>query len=424
MKIEIVWLITALVFALDLVIIAVKASLTYAKLPLLMNLREGREQAVDRTVRVIEGRQFKTSLRLAVTLIHFLMAGLETYLVMVLIPEISLWLLLLFLLVGMILLTLMEFIVESIALKKPEEKAIGLSSFGGLINFVSKPFSTLLMKLLGENANIVTLTSMTEEDLRNWVEEGQAEGSLEKGEREMIYSIIQFGETLAKDIMVPRIDVLALDINATLGDARNIFEKVGHSRVPVYEDTVDNIVGLLYAKDLLSINTDDDKILDHRDLLRLAYFVPEAKKVDELLTEMQGRSMHMAIVVDEYGGVAGVVTLEDIVEEIVGEIRDEYDESEEMPFSQVGEREYIFLGRVDLDIFNEVMGSHIATENADTIGGFIYGEIGDVPTGGEILDADGVTLIVEEVVGRRITKVRAKHESNAVQEKEGENAER
>jgi CBS domain containing-hemolysin-like protein len=423
-KIEIVWLITALVFALDLVIIAVKASLTYAKLPLLMNLREGREQAVDRTVRVIEDRQFKTSLRLVVTLIHFLMAGLETYLVMVLIPEISLWLLLLFLLVGMILLTLMEFIVESITLKKPEVKAISLSSLGGLINFVSKPFSTLLMKLLGENANIVTLTSMTEEDLRNWVEEGQAEGSLEKGEREMIYSIIQFGETLAKDIMVPRIDVLALDINATLGDARNIFEKVGHSRVPVYEDTVDNIVGLLYAKDLLSINTDDDKILDHRDLLRLAYFVPEAKKVDELLTEMQGRSMHMAIVVDEYGGVAGVVTLEDIVEEIVGEIRDEYDESEEMPFSQVGEREYIFLGRVDLDIFNEVMGSHIATENADTIGGFIYGEIGDVPTGGEILDANGVTLIVEEVVGRRITKVRAKHESNEGDEKEGENAER
>ena len=135
MKIEIVWVITALVFTLDLIIIAVKASLTYAKLTLLMNLREGREQAVDRTVRVIEERRLKTSLRLAVMLIHFMAAGLETYLLMVLIPEISLWLLLLFLLVGMVLLSLIEFIVKSITLKKSEENAIGLSPFGGFINF-------------------------------------------------------------------------------------------------------------------------------------------------------------------------------------------------------------------------------------------------------------------------------------------------
>jgi len=190
--------------------------------------------------------------------------------------------------------------------------------------------------------------------------------------------------------------------------------------VPVYEDTVDNIVGLLYAKDLLNIQADQDQIANHRDLLRLAYFVPEAKKVDELLAEMQARSMHMAIVVDEYGGVAGLVTLEDIVEEIIGEIRDEYDESEEMPYEQISENEYVFLGRVDLDIFNEVMGATIATENADTIGGFIYGEIGDVPTGGEIIDAGNVTLIVDQVVGRRITKVRAKRKLSESLEREAE----
>ncbi len=178
--------------------------------------------------------------------------------------------------------------------------------------------------------------------------------------------------------------------------------------MPVYEDTVDNVVGLLYAKDLLSVQQDQDSIADHRDLLRLAYFVPESKKVDEVLAEMQSRSMHMAIVVDEYGGVAGVVTLEDIVEEIIGEIRDEYDESEELPYTQVDEGEYVFQGRVDLDIFNEVMGTDIATDNADTIGGFIYGEIGDVPSGGEELHLDGLTLVVEQVVGRRIVKVRAK----------------
>ncbi len=282
--------------------------------------------------------------------------------------------------------------------------------FGRLINVLFTPLSTMLLSLLGPNANRVTLATMTEEDLKNWVEVGQPEGSLEKGEREMIYSIFQFGDTLAKEIMVPRIDVLALDIQNTLGEARATFLRAGHSRVPVYEDTVDNVVGLLYAKDLLSLQQDDDRIADHRDLLRLAYFVPESKKVDEVLAEMQTRSMHMAIVVDEYGGVAGVVTLEDIVEEIIGEIRDEYDESEELPYAQMAEDEYVFQGRVDLDIFNEVMGTDIATDNADTIGGFIYGEIGDVPSGGEHIKLDDLTLIVEQVVGRRIAKVRAKKE--------------
>jgi len=280
------------------------------------------------------------------------------------------------------------------------------------------PLSSLMRGLIGSNVDRVSMASMTEEDLKNWVEVGQAEGSLEKGEREMIYSIFQFGDTLAKDIMVPRIDLVALDIKATLGEARALFDSAGHSRVPVYEDTVDNIVGLLYAKDLLNIQKDDEVIANHRELLRLAYFVPEAKKVDELLAEMQGRSMHMAIVVDEYGGVAGVVTLEDIVEEIVGEIRDEYDETEEMPYVQIDEHEYVFQGRVDLDIFNEVMNADIATENADTIGGFIYGEIGDVPTGGEIIKAGGVTLIVDQVVGRRITKVRAKREDEGFYQKD------
>jgi len=137
---------------------------------------------------------------------------------------------------------------------------------------------------------------------------------------------------------------------------------------------------------------------------------------------MQTRSMHMAVVVDEYGGVAGVVTLEDIVEEIIGEIRDEYDQSEEMPYQQVGPGEYIFQGRIGLDIFNDVMETDIATENADTIGGYIYGEIGDVPLGGEKINADGVVLTVDQVVGRRISKVRAKRDKQQQIKKDAEDA--
>jgi putative hemolysin len=420
----IIWLLSAIVLLLDLLVIAVKTSLSHARLPYLLNLRESRTKVVDQTVSLIEEPHLSIGLRLAETFVHFLLVGLVTLLLVFHKPGVSVWLILLYVILLMIFLSIIEFLVESQILRATEENAIRLRNYGKLINTIFSPLSALMMRLLGSNANQVTLASMTEEDLKNWVEVGQPEGSLEKGEREMIYSIFQFGDTLAKEIMVPRIDVLAMDINDTLGEARATFDRAGHSRVPVYEDTVDNVVGLIYAKDLLSVQEDEDLIANHRELLRLAYFVPEAKKVDELLAEMQARSMHMAIVVDEYGGVAGVVTLEDIVEEIIGEIRDEYDESEEMPFLQVDDDEFLFQGRVDLDIFNEVMGSDIATDNADTIGGFIYGEIGDVPSGGEQLEVGGLILIVDQVVGRRIVKVRAKRDPAQILEEEELNANR
>ncbi|MDY6866996.1 MAG: hemolysin family protein [Chloroflexota bacterium] len=405
-----IWGLAAVMLILDLLVVAVKSSLSYARLPQLLNLRESRENVVNKTVQLIEEPNLQTGLRLALMFIHFLLAGLVPMMFFVYGTELDIWLILLILASGMFLLSLMEFAVEALILKDTEENAIRFRFFGSLFNFLFSPLSSLVMSILGPNANQAGMASMTEEDLKNWVEVGQPEGSLEKGEREMIYSIFQFGDTLAKEIMVPRIDVLAMDINDTLGEARATLVRVGHSRVPVYEDTVDNVVGLLYAKDLLSIRQDEDTIADHRDLLRLAYFVPEAKKVDELLAEMQARSMHMAIVVDEYGGVAGVVTLEDIVEEIIGEIRDEYDQSEELPYQRVSQDEFVFQGRVDLDIFNEVMETNIATENADTIGGYIYGEIGDVPTGGEKVKANGVMLTVDQVIGRRISRVRAKRD--------------
>ncbi len=418
----VLWILFAVFMVLDLIFVTVKASLYHARLPHLLSLREHREESVDKTIKLIETPQLRTSLRVAVMFAHFVLAGLITLLLMRLKPDLNFWLILLYVLIGMIVLSLIESALEAFVLKDPEEYAIKLRPMGGIINFFFMPLASLSMSLLGPNANQATMASMTEEDLKNWVEVGQPEGSLEKGEREMIYSIFQFGDTLAKEIMVPRIDVLALDCNQTLGDARETFVHAGHSRLPVYQDASEaTSSSLLYAKDLLNIQQDDDLISDHRELLRLAYFVPEAKKVDELLAEMQTRSMHMAIVVDEYGGVAGVVTLEDIVEEIIGEIRDEYDESEELPYISVDEKEYIFQGRVDLGIFNEVMGTNIATENADTIGGYIYGQIGDVPTGGETIEADGVSLKVEQVLGRRIVKVRAKHIEEAIIEKDQKN---
>jgi CBS domain containing-hemolysin-like protein len=181
----------------------------------------------------------------------------------------------------------------------------------------------------------------------------------------------------------------------------------GYSRVPVYDGRVDNVIGILYAKDLLSVWRDGNGgSVDIRSLLREPYFVPEAKKADELLAEMQLRRVHMGIVVDEYGGVAGVVTLEDIVEEIFGEIQDEYD-VEDMPYQVMDDGSYLFRGRIDLDDFNHVMDSNLPAEEADTLSGFIYGRLGHVPVTGESVAVDNLHLSVEQVSNRRIRLVRA-----------------
>jgi len=177
---------------------------------------------------------------------------------------------------------------------------------------------------------------------------------------------------------------------------------------------------VLYAKDLLRIRLGAGASSSIRELLRPAYFVPEAKKVDELLHEMQDNGMHMAIVVDEYGGMAGLVTLEDIMEEIVGEIRDEYDQSEEDLYQQISADEFLIQGRMDLDDVNELLGTHYSKEVADTLGGFIYGEMGRVPVGGEQVGVEGWTLAVEQISGRRIRKVRARRLNPTPEAKEEE----
>jgi CBS domain containing-hemolysin-like protein len=270
------------------------------------------------------------------------------------------------------------------------------------------PFVSLLVSLQGTGGVVQrNLGAVTEDELKTWVEVGQPEGGLEPDERKMIYSIFQFGDTLCREIMVPRIEVLALDVNTPLNTAINQFVESGHSRAPVYEDVIDNVVGLLYAKDLLKLHTSPADKQTIRKFLRPAYFVPESKKVDELLAEMQAKGIHLAVVVDEYGGMAGLVTLEDIVEEIVGEIRDEYDQSEERLVEKISDEEFVFLGRVALDDFNDALDTDLETDQTDTLGGYFYSQEGRVPVEGDALYFDGWRLTVEEVHGRRVGRIRA-----------------
>ena len=193
---------------------------------------------------------------------------------------------------------------------------------------------------------------VTPDEIKDLVDVGEERGSIEQDERQMIYSVFQFSDTLVREVMIPRIDVLALDVKTRLAVAHEVVVENGFSRIPVYEFSVDNVIGLLYAKDLLSAQPTSENDEDLRDRLRTPFFVPETKKIDALLPELQAQRMHMAIVVDEYGGMAGVVTLEDLVEELIGEVQDEHDPEEEVPFRQVGENEFMVYGRVDIDDLN------------------------------------------------------------------------
>lgn len=402
---------------LDLFTIAFRAAFLNASLARLLALREEMEIKVNRAVDLLHAPQdWLAASNLLQLLTRFLGASLllalfapQAWAVTTVLMELGI------LLLAVVVVFWLEWWLEVVVTHHPEAWSMRLAPYVRALTVVLSPFLVVPLAIgrrKGEAQEPVS--TVTEEELKSMVDAGHEGGVLEGDERQMIYSIFELGDTLVREIMLPRIYINALEISTPLEEAVDALIKSGHSRVPVYEESVDNILGLLYAKDLLRVwnqalaGHQGAKIDSLHSLLRPATFVPEAKKVDELLEEMQTGHVHMAMVVDEYGGIAGLVTLEDIFEEIVGEIQDEYDQSEEAPYMQVGEEEYIFQGRVEIKDFNEVMGSHLPMEETETLGGFIYEQIGRVPTSGESLQVNDLTLTIEQVIGRRIRKVRAK----------------
>jgi putative hemolysin len=250
------------------------------------------------------------------------------------------------------------------------------------------------------------------DELVRMMEIEEEEGTMEPSEREMIRGIINLEETSVHEIMVPRIDVVAVSTEDTLDDVIRVITERGYSRVPLFEETIDNVVGVLYAKDImkhLAAGGVDRSATNLRDLARPPFFVPESKRVDELLADMRANRVHLAIVVDEYGGTAGIVTIEDMLEEIVGEIEDEYDR-EEPTIEKVDDTEVIVDARVSIDDLNELLGLNIEGEDFDTVGGFVYHELGRIPLAGDEVEADGLRMKVLSVLGRRIKKIRVKKE--------------
>ncbi len=246
---------------------------------------------------------------------------------------------------------------------------------------------------------------VTEEEIRMLVGTAEEEGVIQESEEQMIHSIFEFGDTTAREIMVPRVDMKAVAVDAPIVEVVDLMLQVGHSRIPVYEDNIDNVVGTVFDRDLFKYLRERETDVPLKEALREAFFVPESKKVDELLRELQKGRVQMAIVVDEYGGTAGLVTIEDILEEIVGEIQDEFD-AEEEPIEEISENEAVFNALVNMDDVNDWLDMQLEAEDVDTLGGYVYSHLGKMPVGGEEFDVENVSFSVVSTIGRRIKKVR------------------
>jgi len=306
-----------------------------------------------------------------------------------------------------------ELIPKAIALGAPERFALILSRpidvlarllgpVVGVLNGITRWVARSMGVEMNQEAAI------SAEELRLIVERGGEQGVLEAEEEQMINAVIELGERRVHEVMVPRVAIASVDVDATLEQAIDLVVEVGHSRIPVYHDSIDEIVGILYAKDLLPyLKPDAGPRPPMRKLLRPPVLVPESMTVDDLLHEFQRRKVHIAVVLDEYGGTAGLVTIEDLLEEIVGEIQDEYDVEEPMVV-RLSDHEARVDGRADVDEILELFDLDLQLEDEDeydTVGGLVYHRIGGVPSPGDSVEVDGLRLTVESTDGRRVGKV-------------------
>lgn len=404
---------------------AAMAALVRARRQILQGFAEGNDRRARLAQRALalaeDSARLLNTIQAVDTLMHFLIAGLVSISVVPylgsLFPQATLVAIiisypLIMLIAALVALAIGDLLPAALIRKDAARWAIGL--IGPLrlaypllatIGRIPEWFSARLsMSLNGNNHSEPPL--VTEEEIMTLVDAGEEEGTIQQDEKEMIYSILRLDETLAREVMVPRVDVIAIETGSSLTEARDIANDSGHSRLPVYKGSLDHVLGLLYAKDLLEVWRTGKDDVTLKSILRPALFVPETKRVSDLLRELRHARVHIAIVVDEYGGTSGVVTIEDIVEEIVGEIVDEYDTDEEEPYEQIGEGLYIFDGRIDLDDFNHLLDIKLSGELGDTLAGYIYGHLGRLPEEGETLVASRYRLEVIDIDDRRIRKVR------------------
>jgi putative hemolysin len=320
------------------------------------------------------------------------------------------------LVLSLLVLVACEITPKTLALQRAERVALRMARLVAAATFVMRPIvvvltsvTRLILRMLGGRAQ-VRGPFVTEDELKMLVSVGEEEGVIEEEEREMIHGIFEMGDMHVREVMVPRTDLVAIEAKEPVEKAVELVTKHGHTRIPVYDGDLDHIVGVLYAKDLLrAVVRGEQKTL--REIARKPYFTPESNKVQDVLRDLRKNRVHMAIVVDEYGGTAGAVTIEDILEEIVGPIHDEYDIGEEDEIQFVSPNEVVLDGRVSVDDVNELLKLDIAADDYDTVGGYVLNQLGAAPKVGATLKLGNAELRVEAVQGSRIKKVRIRSET-------------
>lgn len=299
---------------------------------------------------------------------------------------------------------------KSLAAQNSEKTALKVAKPIYLITVVLSPIiyvitsiTNVLIKLMGGNIS-KTQPLITEDELKTIVNVSHEEGVLEVGETKMIYNVFEFGDSQAKDVMTPRTNMVALSVNSSYKDLVELFKEETFSRLPIYEEDIDDIIGVLHVKDLIFSIEDRDNF-NVRDYLRPAFFTYEFKSTQELFQQMRDNNYPTAIILDEYGGTAGMITTEDLVEEIVGEITDEYDEGNE-EIIVIKEDEYIVDGSMKIDLLNDLIGTNIESEDFDSIGGFVIGIVGRFPDEDEVIEYENLKFIIEKSEKNRIEKMR------------------
>jgi putative hemolysin len=379
--------------------------------------KSGRQKEKRVALLLENPRKLLISIIMGNTAVNVAIASLSAYITNDIIrqSELNRYLLLLIniVVVTMVILIVSEIIPKIMAVKDVKKVAMRSSLLLTVFYYLFYPIAAVLelltVTLSGKNNKGHNKYLLSEEELRVLVDVGEEKGALKKDEKEMIHSIFELGETIVREIMVPRTDMVCIEEGATFTQVLNLVKEKLHSRIPVYKDKVDNITGILYLKDLLPFIRKRNKMeIDIAKLAHTPYFVPEQKKINELLREFQREKIHMAVVVDEYGGTAGIVTLEDIIEEIVGEIQDEYDQ--EMPlFTKIDDNSWIISGGMQIDEMAETLGIELPDEEGiETLAGFLLGQFGNVPKKNAKIQWNNLEFVVEKIAKRRIQQVRVK----------------